>query len=147
MNIYSSDENSFLYLAQYTRGINIIKMSVHTFHILADSIGDPTVSVISLSNIGRCGSTMLCQVFQKVPGTLVLSEPDVPLKACDMQNLRKVSDEEYNNIIRSMVRVLCKPYPATDRTVFKTRAACCLYRNYFRNMLNRYSCTGIALAT
>ena len=117
MNIYSSDENPFLYLAQYTRGINIIKMSVHTFHILADSIGDPKVSVISLSNTGRCGSTMLCQVFEKVPGTLVLSEPDAPLKVRDMQTLRKVSDEEYNDIARSTVRVLCKPYPATDRII------------------------------
>ena len=124
VNIYSSDENPFLYLAQYTRGINVIKMSIHTFYTLADSICDPTVPVIWLSNIGRCGSTMLCQVFEKVPGNLVLSEPDAPLKVCDMQSLDKVSVKEYNNIIRSMVRVLCKPYPKAERIIIKTRSAC-----------------------
>ena len=124
VNIYSSDENPFLYLAQYNRGRNVIKMAIHTFHTLADKIGDPPVPVIWLSNIGRCGSTMLCQVFERVPGTLVMSEPDAPLKLCDMQSLNKVSDKDYDNIVRSMVRVLCKPYPATERIVIKTRSVC-----------------------
>ena len=124
VKIYSSDENPFLYLAQYTRGINVIKMSIHTFHTLADSIGDPIIPVIWLSNIGRCGSTMLCQVFEKVPGTVVLSEPDAPLNLCEMQSLNQVSDKEYNSISRSTVRILCKPYPAAERIIIKTRSQC-----------------------
>ena len=124
VNINSSDENPFLYLAQYTRGINVIKMSINTFHTLSESIGDPNVPVIWISNIGRCGSTILCQVFERVPGTLVLSEPDTPLKVCDMQTLNIVTELEYNNIVMSMVRIICKPYPNAERIVIKTRSAC-----------------------
>ena len=124
VNIYSSDENPFLYLAQYTRGINVIKMSINTFHTISESIGDPNVPVIWISNIGRCGSTLLCQVFERVPGTLVLSEPDAPLNVCDMQTLNTVTESEYNNIVRSMVRIICKPYSNAERIVIKTRSAC-----------------------
>ena len=94
-------------------------MFIHTFHTLANTIGDPVVLVIWLSNIGRCGSTVLCHVFEKVPGTLVLSEPDAPMNLCQMQSLTHVLDKEYNNIMRSTVRVLCKPYPKADRSLSK----------------------------
>ena len=124
VDIYSSDENPFLYLAQYNKGINIIKMAVHTFHALADKIGDPLVPVIWLSNIGRCGSTMLCQVFEKVPGTCVMSEPDVTLNICEMETKNEVSEKQYEEMLLSSIRILCKPYPNTERFVVKTRSTC-----------------------
>ena len=39
-------------------------------------VGDPQVPVIWLSNTGRSRGTMLCQVFESVPGTLAIMEPD-----------------------------------------------------------------------
>ena len=76
INIYSSDENPFFHMAQFNRSKNVIKMPIKIFHALSNKIGDPKVPVIWTSHIGRCGSTLLGQLFEKVPGTLLIAEPD-----------------------------------------------------------------------
>ena len=124
MNIYSSDENPFMYLAQFNGGQNIIKMPIHTFHTLADKIGDPRVPVIWVSNIGRCGSTLLGQVFERVPGTCVLSEPDATLNICELRSKNQISEKEYEDLLRSTIRIICKQDTNIKRFVVKTRSTC-----------------------
>ena len=69
VNIFSSDENPFFYIAQFRRCKRVIKVPIKSFHRLAGKIGDPEVPVTWLTNTARCGSTILCQVLEKVPGT------------------------------------------------------------------------------
>ena len=78
VNIYSSDESPFVCFAQLNRSKNVIKVPISYLHALADKIGDPSVPVVWVSTTGRCGSTVLCQTFEKVPGTLYIAEPDAP---------------------------------------------------------------------
>ena len=117
-NIYNSDENPFLYVAQFCRARYVIKMPLETFHTLADKIGDPSLPVILVSSTGRCGSTMLCQVFESVPGTLVMSEPD----AISNISLQTNAELESQRELTSTIRVLCKPHPGIERYVIKTRS-------------------------
>ena len=74
VNIYSSEVHPFLMGAQYLYAINVIKMPISDFVSLADKIGDTTVPVICISNTGRCGGTMLTQMFECVPGTLAIDK-------------------------------------------------------------------------
>ena len=120
-NIYSSDENPFLYVAQFCRAKYVIKMSIQSFHVLAEKIGDPSLPVIWVSNTGRCGSTMLCQVFESAPGTIVMSEPDVMSNISILTN-HGLAEVERENILRSAIRILCKASPGTERFVVKTRS-------------------------
>ena len=122
VNIYSSDVNPFLYIAQFNRSKKVIKMPLQSFHQLAENIGDSKIPVIWLSNTGRCGSTILCQVFESVPGTLVLAENDTPQNIVYLLKSNKLSKAEYQSLLTSTVRVLCKPHPGTERIFIKTRA-------------------------
>ena len=120
-NIYSSDENPFFYVAQFCRAKYLIRMSIESFHGLAEKVGDPSLPVIWVSNTGRCGSTMLCQVFESAPGTIVMSEPDV-ISNISLQTNDGLGESERENLLRSAIRVLCKPKPGTERFVVKTRS-------------------------
>ena len=82
VNIYSSNVQPFFCVAQFLFAKNVIKMSITEFVDLAERIGDPAVPVIWVSNTGRCGGTMLCQMFETVPGTLLIHEPHSPLHLC-----------------------------------------------------------------
>ena len=50
VNIYSSDENVFVMLAQFEWCIRVIKVPIKAFHCLADKVGDPTVPVTWMTN-------------------------------------------------------------------------------------------------
>ena len=99
----------------------MIWMSIESFHGLAEKIDDPSLPVIWVSNTGRCGSTMLCQVFESAPGTIDMSEPDV-ISNISLQTNDGQGESERENVFRSAVRVLCKPQPGTERIVVKTRS-------------------------
>ena len=124
INIHSSDENTFFHMAQFTRSKNVIKMSISLFHALAKRLGNPSVPVIWISHTARCGSTLMCQVFEKVPGTLLLSEPDAPTNIDFMQKLKVVSESERDELMISIIRFLCKSSPGTARICIKTRGVC-----------------------
>ena len=124
VNIYSSDVNAFMFSAQFNHCKNVIKMPISCFHALAKKIGQPSLPVIWLSQTGRCGSTLLCQMLEKVPGTLVMAEPDAPTHINIMQHTKAVSESELDHIFKSTVRILCKPHPGTERICIKTRGAC-----------------------
>ena len=51
-------------------------MPMDSFYKLADGIGKPEVCVSYVANTGRCGSTLLSQALENVPGTLLYAEPD-----------------------------------------------------------------------
>ena len=123
-NIYSSDVHPFFFVAQFLSASKVIKISIRDFVSLADKIGDPTVPVIWMSNTGRCGGTMLCQVFETVPGTLVIHEPDSPTNLYHLLEDNKLQASEYEVMLKSMIRILCKPHPGITRFCIKPRPLC-----------------------
>ena len=124
VNIYSSEAHPFFLAAQYLNATNVIKMPISDFVSLADKIGDPTVPVIWISNTGRCGGTMLTQIFESVPGTLAIDQPDAPTNLHFLRECNIMDDEDYKVVLKSIIRVLCKPYPGTERICIKARPPC-----------------------
>ena len=120
INIYSSDENAFLFFAQFEHSKFVIRMPIASFQALADKLGNPAMPVVWMSNTGRCGSTLLCQVLEKVPGTLLLSEPDAPSSVDSMRQTNEIADTDHDRLLVSTVRILCKPYPGTRMICIKT---------------------------
>ena len=94
---------------------HVIKMSIECFHSLADEIGEHSVPVVLLSNTGRCGSTMMSQVFESVEGTLVMAEPDAVQNVFYLLRYSGISEKEYRRLPKSTLRLLCKPRPGTER--------------------------------
>ena len=124
VNIYSSDVDPFFFTAQYHKATSVIEMSINDFMNLADKIGNPKVPVIWVSNTGRCGGTMLCQIFESVPGTLVISEPNTPLNVVHLRRCNRISGTVYDSMLKSTIRVFCKPHPGIERICIKPRPVC-----------------------
>ena len=124
VNIYSSNVHPFFFVAQFLCARKVIKLSISDFVCLAERVGDPTVPVIWMSNTGRCGGTMLCQVFECVPGILVMHEPDPPLPLYYLRENGNLRDSQYDAILKAIIRVLCKPHPGIKRFCIKPRPQC-----------------------
>ena len=124
VNIYSSEVHPFFMIAQYLNATHVIKMSISEFVHLADKIGDPNVPVIWMSNTGRCGGTMLTQMFESVPGTLAIDQPDAPTNLHFLYESYKLNNEDYREILKSIIRILCKPHACVERICIKPRQIC-----------------------
>ena len=109
-------------MAQFRYARNVVKMSVTDFVSLAERIGDPTVPVIWTSKTGRCGGTLLCRVFEYVPGTLVIQQPDPPLHLCHLQEKCTYIESQYEAMLKSTIRVLSKQHPGIKMICIKPRA-------------------------
>jgi hypothetical protein len=67
----------FMYINQFRLCGELIRMPIDSFLRLADEVGDPVGKMVILSNTGRCGSTLLTQLFEELPNTVAISEPEV----------------------------------------------------------------------
>ena len=64
--------------------------------------------IIMLFNTTRCGSTLACQMFSKLPNTKVMSEP-WPLLTANADFIHgSMTDELYEEVIEASVKVQCK---------------------------------------
>ena len=99
VNIYSSDVHPFFLAAQFLTATKVINLTIRDFLCLAEKVVDPTVPVIWVSNTGCCGGTMLTQVFESVPGTLVIHEPDPPTTVHHL-NENTFEDSEYEVMLK-----------------------------------------------
>ncbi len=62
----------FVWAAQYVLAQELVIMPIWALHKLADELPDPGEDgreVIALTNTARSGSTLLCQMFHKLPRT------------------------------------------------------------------------------
>jgi len=105
VDVYSSDHGPFMYITQYKLATHLVTMDITTFTQLADSIAHQDVKVILVANTGRCGSTLLAQMFEAVEGTRVLSEPHSLLDVLYLHNRKKVDDKVYKHLVKSIMKV------------------------------------------
>ncbi|XP_067676100.1 uncharacterized protein [Haliotis asinina] len=122
VNIYSSDAHPFTKWAQNVNAEKLYTIPMEAFHRLADETGDPQVPVIWVSNTGRCGSTLLSQVFEKVPGTIAISEPDAVSFITITSKTEAAPEEVMRKLLRSVIRLQCKTLPGAQRIILKVGA-------------------------
>lgn len=146
-NIYDTTNHPFLYGAQFKLTANIIRVTLKNFLEFAQELGDPKANVISLYSTGRCGSTLLTQMMEGVPNTIVMSEPMFQTNLLEDNNGQLITTgTTYNmqQIIRAGYRVQCKPLNNRQvdnfvlksvslviKTAAKTQEACPYIRNVF----------------
>ncbi|XP_076444327.1 uncharacterized protein LOC143282537 [Babylonia areolata] len=133
VNCYRSETSPFFYMAQFFHAEEVYVTSHHWFHVLATEIADfCRVPVTWLSSTGRCGSTMLCQVMEGVPGVVCVAEPDAILNIAMLANAyRKTSDcclsllqsTLYTLVYHAKTHIGNSP-SATEHVFIKTRSEC-----------------------
>lgn len=126
MDVYSSALSPFVYQTQFTHGTQILSISLENFLRFGDELDEPKSNIVLLSNIGRCGSTLLSQMMEAVPNTITMSEPEglsggMP---CSLKRMSKLSVEDRNKLIGVALKVQCKERRScrVDHIVIKPRS-------------------------
>ena len=127
MDIYKSDINPFLYKGQFRHCQRVVTMPVTSLHKLANEVGSISGDVVWLSNTGRCGSTIIGQLFEEVSSTVLISENDALINLSYLRLEGKVTQEEYERLFISIVKVICKPHPGTKRFCIKPRSCAMIH--------------------
>lgn len=88
---------TFYYQAQYQHAEEIIEVDWPTFHQLAHELPVVFENLVLLYSVGRCGSTLLSQMFHQLPQVSSLSEPDVYTQLMEAN----LPQEEIKALLRS----------------------------------------------
>ena len=78
VRVTDSSVGPFLWSSGFLNAEQLAIVPLHHLHTLASqsvNLLEPNLQIAVIHMTGRCGSTLLCQMLEKVPSTLVLSEP------------------------------------------------------------------------
>jgi hypothetical protein len=116
----------FFHHAQYEHAVRLFMLDYKSFHALAAEVAPRPSKLVFIHNIGRCGSTLIHNLFNRIDGAGSLSEPDAISIIQSMRAGCATRDVELVDLLRSSVRVLFKSHPelALDVGVIKLRNQC-----------------------
>ncbi|KAK3804294.1 hypothetical protein RRG08_040801 [Elysia crispata] len=120
-SVYRSRHSWFLYQNQYHHAVNVITMPLASFHKIASDVGNPRIPVTWMGCTMRSGSTLISQMMHRIPGMLVLPEPDALTTLGFLYKNKQIQANEYQQLLASCVRLLCKPDDRYSAVFFKTR--------------------------
>jgi len=78
--------------------------------------------------LGRCGSTLLCQIFNRLPNTLVFSDPFIHSYITTAYHYNKLTYKQCTQLVRSTQRLLLKP----KNKVKRTESTCFFFYNFLK---------------
>ena len=116
IDVTKSSTNCFLRAAQYEHAKRLIILPMSSFQALAAEVGDPVAKVIILTNTGRCGSTLVTQIFENTGRCVCLSEP--PFFNFPVEYGDTLSQKEVDGIMLRCLRLQCKPRKDKDIDAF-----------------------------
>lgn len=96
--------------AQWFNAKQLVVMPHWAFHRLAVQIGAPEENgkeVVFITNSARSGSTLLCQIFAKLPDTMVMSEPWALAHAHACYGNGEINQTTYCQLLKDIFTVLC----------------------------------------
>lgn len=73
---FDSIHDPFVYNTQFRHAVNLITVPIESLHKIAKEMSLPKIPIIHLANHGRCGSTLITKIFEAVPNSLSISEPN-----------------------------------------------------------------------
>lgn len=116
----------FFHHAQYEHAVRLFMLDYESLHALAAEVTSRPSKLVFIHNIGRCGSTLIHNLLNRVDGARSLSEPDAISMVQSVRAGRATRDAELTDLLRSSVGVLFKPHsgPAPDVGVVKLRSQC-----------------------
>jgi len=90
----------FFYLAQYDNAQRLIAVPWNDLFQLVEA-REQVKQLIVIYSVGRCGSTLLSQMFNQVDTVLSLSEPDVFSQLVGLRNLERSNDGEILKLLKA----------------------------------------------
>lgn len=111
VDVYSSDTTPRLSNAQFEHAIKIIHVPLKYFLEFTDKLPTDHTEIIYLPNHGRCGSTIVTQVFERTGLTLTLDEPGVLGQVCNEPELMTTE------LVGAVFKALAKPMVRQPKAV------------------------------
>lgn len=110
----------FLYSAQYQYAQRVFSIDLDRFNVACDRMTDPQ-RLLLIHSTGRCGSTLLVNALNEVPGVSAISEPDVftQFSMASRQTDRKLR-AALARTYRSCIRLLCRSRHALHAIKFRS---------------------------
>jgi hypothetical protein len=130
----------FMYVAQHNLATRLLAVPLEEFHALAQQVDVRDEQITFIHSTGRCGSTLVSAAFNAVGDVVSLSEPDAFLAVDLVRAKEKPDDDNLTALLRSSVRLLCKPTPqiaAPRAWVIKFRAQELMLGNLFHRAFPR----------
>ncbi|NET75552.1 sulfotransferase [Okeania sp. SIO1F9] len=115
----------FFYQSQYNHAQKLIAVPFSELSELLESI-ETIKNIVIIYSVGRCGSTLLSKVFNKVNNVLSLSEPDVFSQIVGMRNPDGSNDSEIAELLKICLYLVSKPTSLEPQShcVIKLRSFC-----------------------
>ena len=107
VDVTNSKFGSFMNISQFMYAKRVIVLPIRAVYQLADQLGDPQGRLVFLGNTTRCGSTLLCQIYEETGKCAAFSEPGVIKQL--LAEHSKLGELEFNKLAVSTMRMLCKP--------------------------------------
>ena len=158
VDIYDTSIYPFVFISQYVASKSFIIMTHETLHKLAAEISfeKDTRNLILVDNTARCGSTLMCQMFYKLPNTRVMSEPWAlqhtsmvrdnyrghPWLYNPKEDITQMSERDFTKLITSVTKVLFKyeNKKEYDRVVLKVSVTLGQLVPYIKKTMPRIKC-------
>jgi len=113
-DLYETKKHPFLHIAFFNHAKKLLILPTNSLHRLAEELGDPKVPVMVNFSTGRCGSTLLTQMFHRIPGVRALSEPWATVLLHVERAQKKMTQNEYKALLKSSFRLHCKIEPQAE---------------------------------
>ena len=102
-------EASFLHQAQYEHAQRLIAVPFEDLYRLAADLEGSIQQLVIIYSVGRCGSTLLSKIFDRVETVLSLSEPDVFSQLAAIKEPDGSNDREIRQLLKVCIYFLGKP--------------------------------------
>ena len=107
-NVFNHKIGPFLYINQFNYCTHLIRIPLKSFIRLGERIEDlpTTCNFVLLSNVGRCGSTLLTQLFEDTPRSVAISEPEVLMEFSHEKTFDPLTDQQRFILLQTCIRFL-----------------------------------------
>lgn len=114
----------FYYQGQFEAATRLIATPYDLAHQMAMRANAHFEELVLLYSVGRCGSTLISKLWQRLENTYSVSEPDVFTHISQLRDVHQLNDGEAAQLLETAVRLLYQPRRACTRFVIKFRARC-----------------------
>lgn len=116
VSAYNTTSVPFAFMNHFFLAGQLLIVDHGSFHRLAEEAGDPKERVVIIGNTARSGSTLICQMFARLPRVRVLCEPWALTYIHGFYSCGEIDYEAFTRLARSAVRLLLKTTTAATIT-------------------------------
>jgi hypothetical protein len=98
---------AFVYSTQFESAHSALALPYAALDQLSEKLESPKI-LIPIYSIGRCGSTLMSQIFDQIDGVYSLSEPDVFTNISMIRSMDKTRDAELTSLLKFCTLLLSR---------------------------------------